>query len=95
MRLLVVYDISDNKAREELAKKLRKLGLNRIQRSCFLGVGSQEKVKHILRISEKLIDLNNDVVHVILLDEYSFRSVRYVGTPYNLRNVGDSEYVFL
>jgi len=82
MRLLVVYDISNNAVREEFARRLQNIGLTRIQRSCFIGRGDQNKVKQVLRLAERLLEAKRDVVHVILLDEYSFRNVRCFGTPF-------------
>ncbi|MCC6023066.1 MAG: CRISPR-associated endonuclease Cas2, partial [Desulfurococcaceae archaeon] len=37
MKVLVIYDISDNNDRNRLAEDLKKLGLTRIQRSAFIG----------------------------------------------------------
>ncbi|AEE94627.1 CRISPR-associated protein, Cas2 [Acidianus hospitalis W1] len=37
MKIIVVYDISDNGKRNKLANELKKFGLYRIQRSAFEG----------------------------------------------------------
>jgi CRISPR-associated protein Cas2 len=92
MRLLVVYDISNNAVREEFAKRLQGIGLTRIQRSCFVGRGDVNKVKQVLRLAEKLLDARRDVVHTILLDEYSFKNIRCFGTPFTSLDVGE-DYV--
>ncbi len=92
MRLLVVYDIGDNVRREEFARRLQAMGLVRIQRSCFLGRGGLDKAKEILRLAERYIDVSRDVVHVIPLDEYSFRYVRFVGVPFSRQGVEGVEY---
>lgn len=93
MRLLVVYDISDNNTREEFARKLQKIGLVRIQRSCFIGYGDFNKIKQVLRLAEKLLKIERDVVHVFPLDEYSYRNSRYFGTPYTSLEVSGEDYV--
>lgn len=93
MRVLVVYDIGDNAVREGFARRLLQLGLERVQRSCFLGRGGLELAKTVLRLAERLIDRGRDVVHVFLLDEYSFRYMRYVGRPMNMAEVEGVSYV--
>ncbi|MCS7099434.1 MAG: CRISPR-associated endonuclease Cas2 [Sulfolobales archaeon] len=93
MRTLVVYDIGDNLTREEFARKLKQLGLERIQRSCFLGRGGIELAKTVVRIAERTVNARRDVVHVFLLDEYSFRSMRCVGRPLNWGRTEGVEFV--
>lgn len=93
MRVLVVYDIGDDLVREEFARRLQQLGLERIQRSCFLGRGGVDLVKTVARVAERLVDAKRDVVHVFPLDEYSFRYARCVGKPMNLAEVEGVTYV--
>ncbi len=82
MKLLVVYDISDNATREDFARKLQRIGLVRIQKSCFVGYGDLNKLKQVLRLAEKSLNAKRDVVHVFPLDEYSYRNSRCFGSPY-------------
>lgn len=93
LRVLVVYDIGDNLVREEFARRLQQLGLERIQRSCFLGRGGIDLVKTVARIAERLIEVRKDVVHVFPLDEYSFKYVKCIGKPMNLVEVEGVTYV--
>lgn len=51
MLIFVSYDISENKSRTNLIKKLRHFGLHRIQKSLFAGV---------LNLNERM-DLLNDL----------------------------------
>lgn len=59
MLTLIIYDIQETKNRNDLIKKLRHYGLNRIQRSVFSGYLEQEKrekIKHEIKdniLSEK------------------------------------------
>jgi CRISPR-associated protein Cas2 len=92
LRVLVVYDIGDNTRREEFARRLQAAGLVRIQRSCFLGRGGLDRVKELARLAERFIDQSRDVVHVVPVDEYSFRYVKCVGRPYGGRELGGVEY---
>ena len=85
MKILVVYDIGNNKIRQTLASQLQRLGLSRIQRSAFAGPGNGEKLKHVVRIAKLLIDPDKDVVHVLMIDEQYWRRTIKIGTPYYLR----------
>lgn len=93
MRVLVVYDIGDNLVREEFARRLSQLGLERIQRSCFLGRGGLDLVKAIARVAERLVDRKRDIVHIFPLDEYSFKYMRCIGMPMSQLEVEGVTYV--
>ncbi len=67
VRLLVVYDVSDNGKRSRLAKELKRFGLSRIQRSAFAGEVDQQRFKDLCRACSTLVDEDTDVVHVIQL----------------------------
>ncbi|QGA53936.1 CRISPR-associated endonuclease Cas2 [Sulfolobus sp. E5-1-F] len=67
MKLLVVYDVSDDSKRNKLANNLKKLGLERIQRSAFEGDIDSQRVKDLIRVVKLIIDTNTDIVHIIPL----------------------------
>jgi hypothetical protein len=46
----------------------------------------------LARLAERFIDQSRDVVHVVPVDEYSFRYVKCVGRPYGGRELGGVEY---
>ncbi len=80
-RVIVVYDISDNKKRFELANALKSYGLIRVQRSMFIGKVSSQTLKDIIRKAEKIIDKERDVVHVIPITIYAYQHMKIIGTP--------------
>lgn len=67
VRLLVVYDVSDNGRRFRLAKELKRFGLSRIQRSAFAGEVDPQRMKDLCRSCSSIVDRERDVVHVIQL----------------------------
>lgn len=67
MKLLVVYDISDDGKRNKLANSLKKFGLERIQKSAFEGDLDSQRVKELVRTVRLYVDLTTDIVHIIPL----------------------------
>ena len=82
-RVLVAYDIGNNKIRENFANFLQAHGLVRIQRSLFIGKVSSQTIKDIERKAAKIIDLSRDVVHIVPLSIYEYQHMKTVGTPFN------------
>jgi len=81
-RVIVVYDISDNRVREEFAKFLQAHGLVRVQRSMFIGRVSSQTLKDIERKASKTINFEKDVVHIVPLSIYEYQHMRVIGTPF-------------
>ncbi|QXJ32130.1 CRISPR-associated endonuclease Cas2 [Saccharolobus shibatae] len=67
MKLLVVYDVSDDSKRSKLANNLKKLGLERIQKSAFEGDIDSQRIKDLVRVIRLIVDINTDIVHIIPL----------------------------
>ena len=85
MKVVVMYDVSDDRARESLATHLQRLGLTRVQRSVFIGRANPQILKDIERIARSHINPNSDVVHIVPVDEGYWRRSKVLGTPYYLR----------
>jgi len=83
MKIIVAYDISDNIKREAFAGFLKRMGLERIQRSLFIGRGGSSLVKDIERMARRIIDADHDCVHIFMLSAYDQTRIRIIGTPYN------------
>ncbi len=84
-RYIVVYDVSDDRARAKLAELLQRKGLSRIQRSAFIGELSSTELKDLLRRAKQLIDEVNDVLHIIPICRYDWSKRIVVGRPLNER----------
>jgi len=87
-RIVVVYDIGNNKIRENFANFLQAHGLVRVQRSMFIGKVSSQTVKDIERRASKTIDLSRDIVHIIPLSIYEYQHMKTIGTPFNKLHEG-------
>ena len=70
MRVIIAYDISNNVKREAFASFLKSRGLERIQRSLFIGRTTSEIVKDIERVARRIIDQTRDCVHIFILTGY-------------------------
>ncbi|ADL18414.1 hypothetical protein ASAC_0005 [Acidilobus saccharovorans 345-15] len=81
MRVLVVYDVSDDSRRLRLSRELERMGLSRVQRSAFVGPGGLAVAKEAARAAAQLVDDSTDVVHVVLLSEVEWANALVVGRP--------------
>jgi CRISPR-associated protein Cas2 len=81
MRCLVVYDISDDRARAKVADYCQDYGLSRIQYSAFVGDISRSHQNELLqKIRRRLGKLESRVV-LLPLCETDFRARREVTFP--------------
>jgi len=85
VKVLVIYDISDDRHRAKLAEELEMLGLARIQRSAFIGVVNQYKLKDIEKAVKIWARGEDDIVHIIPLCENDYRKMKVHGTPWYLK----------
>jgi CRISPR-associated protein Cas2 len=79
--VLVVYDISDDRVRFELANYLKVKGFARIQRSAFIGRPPPSILRDVERVLPRYIKSESDVIHLIPLLEYSVKHVKVYGRP--------------
>ena len=81
MRLVVIYDISDDGDRVRLARRLKHLGLQRVQRSAFLGRGGYAYAKDVVRAVSRYVNGELDSLIVFVVPDESVRRALVVGTP--------------
>lgn len=81
MRIVVIYDISDDGARERVARRLKAMGLVRVQRSAFVGVGGRARARDVARAAAPLIDGSTDSVIILVVPTGSLRGASVLGTP--------------
>ena len=80
VRVVVVYDISDDGKRFKLADHLKRLGLTRIQRSAFAGRLDSSRLRDLYRICERFSRDPRDVIHVFTLCGYDWSRRRAFGS---------------
>jgi CRISPR-associated protein Cas2 len=70
MLTLVIYDISDNKDRNNLIKKLQHYGLHRIQKSAFLGdINCSKRTELEGKVAEDLSGPKDSIYFVPICDK--------------------------
>lgn len=75
---LILYDITENKYRNKIAKEIISRGLYRIQKSVFLGATFTEKIReleNIFTIHIQSTQSINDKLMIIPLDQYNLREM--------------------
>ena len=81
MRLVVVYDISDDRDRTRVADRLKTLGLARFQRSAFVGRGGLALAKDVIRAASKYVRGEADSLVVFVVRDAAVRRALVVGRP--------------
>lgn len=85
----VVYDITEDKIRNKVAKICKGYGLYRVQKSAFLGdINRNQKDELILRCKE-LTDEEKDSVYIFPMCEKDFRKVKMIGIPFDKDLISD------
>ncbi len=68
MRYLICYDISDDKQRTRIAKRLRQLGMKRLQKSVFIGTLKKKYHNEFFTNFLSIIDVKKDSFCMIPLN---------------------------
>lgn len=74
MNCCVAYDIAGNRLRLRIAKRCRKIGLLRMQKSLFLGRASDDDVRELEREMRPLL-APNDRLAIVALEKETFHSL--------------------
>jgi len=80
LRVVVIYDISDNSVRLRVAEKLKSFGLTRVQRSAFVGPGGCALAKDIARMTRRFINPKSDSLIIFVVPDKSVEEAIIVGT---------------
>ncbi|MGQ9788845.1 MAG: CRISPR-associated endonuclease Cas2 [Candidatus Hadarchaeaceae archaeon] len=86
MKVLAIYDITDNRFRNRVARKCKDFGLKRIQKSCFAGDMSLNKIEMLnielnnLLAEKEAYDVSEyDAIYVLPLCETCFAKKTLMG----------------
>ncbi len=79
MLIWVIYDISSDKDRTKIAKRCQEFGLQRIQKSVFLGDLPPQRADEIAEFSRELINEKTDAVFILPCCEADFEKRIVVG----------------
>lgn len=85
----VVYDISNDRTRSKIADRCLDFGLQRVQKSVYLGDLELNRVDEVVEFSRELLDLETDSVYVFPMCREDFDKVRIVGQSFDRELVAD------
>lgn len=91
MRVVVVYDISDNSKRSAAAKIIESYGLSRIQRSAFQGELQAARARDLARKLAIEIDPKTDVVHIFFIQPQDYARTIVIGRPLEALSLDDAK----
>ena len=91
MTYLIMYDITNNKVRNQIAKYLLKQGCIRIQKSVYL---ANSKNKHFQDIHDTLKEVNSyyenqDSIILVPINVSDVRSMKLIGKNINISTITD------
>ncbi len=85
----VMYDIASNKIRSRVAKKCKKYGLTRVQKSIFLGRLDYNRFDELAEFCLEVIEENTDSVYLFPFCQEDFRKINVLGQGFDKKLVND------
>jgi CRISPR-associated protein Cas2 len=85
----IVYDISEDKVRNRVAKKCKQFGLQRVQKSVFLGRLESNRFDELSEVCRELIDEETDSVYLFPFCQEDFRRINVLGQGFDRKLVND------
>ncbi len=79
MKTLVIYDISDDKIRERVAKVCKMFGLSRIQRSAFLGDLTSARRKELSAKLKRVLGKKDGNIQIFVICKPDFALREIIG----------------
>ena len=85
----IIYDIVEDKPRSHVAKTCKKYGLERVQKSVFLGRLEKNRFDEIAEVCREIIDEDQDSVYIFPFCQEDFRAVKVLGQGFDRKLVND------
>lgn len=85
----IMYDIAENKVRNRVAKKCKKYGLTRVQKSIFLGKLDINRFDELSEICQEEINEETDSVYLFPFCQEDFRRINVLGQGFDKKMVND------
>lgn len=89
MLVWVIYDISEDKKRNKVAKFCKEYGLYRVQKSAFLGEINKNQFDELMLKCKDLINQDTDAVYLFPMCSEDFSKVKIVGIPFDRELISD------
>lgn len=81
VKTLVIYDISDDKCRNQVIDKCKDYGLRRIQYSCFLGELNQNRRQELALLLTGILGNYGGDIQIIPLCDKDLRAREIINFP--------------
>ncbi|MEM3031749.1 MAG: CRISPR-associated endonuclease Cas2 [Nitrososphaerota archaeon] len=91
--ILVIYDISDDSTRLDMAAALKRLALTRIQKSAFIGPSRPLLVGEVKNAARRIIDQATDNVQIYPLTQASYNMRIILGKEYSKEFLANAGYM--
>jgi len=85
----IIYDIVENKVRSRVAKTCKQYGLERVQKSAFLGRLESNRFDELAEKCRSLIDKDVDSVYLFPFCQEDFRKVKVLGQGFDRKLVNE------
>ncbi|QTA93735.1 CRISPR-associated endonuclease Cas2 [Desulfonema magnum] len=85
----IIYDISENKVRNKVAKACKQYGLIRVQKSVFLGRLESNRFDELGEKCLSLINEKTDSVYLFPFCQDDFRRIKVMGQGFDRKLVND------
>jgi len=85
----VIYDISNDKVRNKIARFCKEYGLYRVQKSAFLGDLNKNTKDELLLKCKEVTDKETDSVYVFPMCDDDFRKVKMIGKAFDKDLISD------
>jgi CRISPR-associated protein Cas2 len=85
----LIYDITEDRTRTQVARRCLDFGLYRVQKSVFLGDLAANRVEEVLLFSRELLNPETDSVYIFPMCREDFDRVRIVGQGFDRQMVAD------
>lgn len=85
----IVYDIVEDGVRNRVAKQCKKFGLQRVQKSVFLGKLENNRFDELGEVCRDLIDEDTDSVYLFPFCQEDFRRINVLGQGFDRKLVND------
>ena len=85
----IIYDIVEDKVRSRVAKTCKQYGLERVQKSAFLGKLESNRFDELSEKCRSLIDKDVDSVYLFPFCQEDFRKVKVLGQGFDKKLVNE------
>lgn len=90
----VIYDITEDKIRNKVAKICKDKGLYRVQKSAFLGSINKNQLDELTIMCDDIIDQDTDSVYIFPMCKPDFQRVILLGQAFDKKLVTNEVKAF-